>query len=221
VLERSGIERAIWGGASWARRCRCGPPSRARGVAAWCPSAGRPMSRRPPTRLVGGPSAPRRGRIFEEFLDANIRLRMGKDALARLKSRPERYAEVTGRLRRHSVASLLASSNETYARTDWLADCGRISVCGAGDRGLGGPAFPTPEMSRRLAETIPNARLHVVQGGPALSQSQPPRRGPAGDRRVSVGAGCLTETSALTLPSLPRGRGALVTPATSGGRGPG
>ena len=63
---------------------------------------------------------------FEEYFDANIRLRMGEDALARLKSRPERYAEVTGRLRRHSVASLLALLDETYARTDWLADCGRI-----------------------------------------------------------------------------------------------
>ena len=76
-----------------------------------------------------------------------------------------REAEVTGRLRRHSVASLLALLDETYARTDWLADCGRIRcavqvIAGSEDR------FPTPEMSRRLAETIPNARLHIVQGGP-------------------------------------------------------
>ena len=51
---------------------------------------------------------------------------MGEEALARLKARPDRYAEVTGRLERHSVASLLALLDETYARTDWLADCARI-----------------------------------------------------------------------------------------------
>jgi pimeloyl-ACP methyl ester carboxylesterase len=26
--------------------------------------------------------------------------------------------------------------------------------------------FPTPEMSRRIADTIPGARFHVVAGGP-------------------------------------------------------
>ncbi|MBI3826712.1 MAG: alpha/beta hydrolase [Candidatus Rokubacteria bacterium] len=103
---------------------------------------------------------------FEEYFDANVRLRMGDDALARLKARPERYAEVTEGLRRHSVASLLALLDETYtARTDWLEDCARIRcpalvIAGSEDR------FPTVAMSRRVAETIPGARLHVVQGGP-------------------------------------------------------
>jgi pimeloyl-ACP methyl ester carboxylesterase len=102
---------------------------------------------------------------FEEYFDANVKLRMGEDALARLKARPERYAEATGRLRDHSVASLLALLDETYSRRDWLADCARIRcpvqvIAGSED------SFPTVEMSRRLAQTIPGARLHVVEGGP-------------------------------------------------------
>ena len=102
---------------------------------------------------------------FDDFFDANIRLRMGEEALARLKARPDRYAEVTGRLERHSVASLLALLDETYARTDWLADCARIRcpaliIAGAEDQ------FPTVEMSARVATVIPGARFHVVAGGP-------------------------------------------------------
>ena len=90
---------------------------------------------------------------------------MGEEALARLKARPDRYAEVTGRLERHSVASLLALLDETYARTDWLADCARIRcpaliIAGAEDQ------FPTVEMSARVAAIIPGARFHVVAGGP-------------------------------------------------------
>ncbi len=90
---------------------------------------------------------------------------MGEAALARLKARPERYAEVTGRLREHTIASLLALLDETFERSDWLADCARIRcpvqiVAGSED------SFPTVEMSRRLVQTIPGARLHVVPGGP-------------------------------------------------------
>ena len=89
---------------------------------------------------------------------------MGDEALARLKARPDRYVEVLGTLRLHSVASLLALLDETYARTEWLADCARIRcpvliVSGSADH------FPTVAMSRRVAETIPGARLHVVEGG--------------------------------------------------------
>ncbi len=67
--------------------------------------------------------------------------------------------------RRHSVPSFLALLDETYSRSEWLADCARIRcpvqiVAGERDR------FPTVEMSRRLAATIPGARLHVVAGGP-------------------------------------------------------
>jgi pimeloyl-ACP methyl ester carboxylesterase len=102
---------------------------------------------------------------FAEYFDANVRLRMGEDALARLKARPDRYAELTGALGRHSVASLLALLDETYQRPEWLPDCRRIRcpvqvIAGSVD------SFPTVAMSRRVAETIPGARLHVVEGGP-------------------------------------------------------
>jgi pimeloyl-ACP methyl ester carboxylesterase len=102
---------------------------------------------------------------FDEYFDANVRLRMGEGALARLKARPERYAEVTARLRDHSIASLLALLDETFERSDWRADCARIRcpvqiIAGSED------SFPTVGMSRRLAETIPGARLYVVEGGP-------------------------------------------------------
>ncbi|MBI3517391.1 MAG: alpha/beta hydrolase [Proteobacteria bacterium] len=102
---------------------------------------------------------------FTDYFDAQIRLRMGEAALARLKARPERYGAVTTPLQRHSVASLLALLDETFSRTDWLADCARIScpvliIAGSEDH------FPTVAMSRRVAETIPGAELHVVAGGP-------------------------------------------------------
>lgn len=102
---------------------------------------------------------------FEAYFDANVRLRMGEEALTRLRARPERYAEVIERLRSHSVASLLALLDETYSRSEWLTDCSRIRcpvqiIGGSEDR------FPTVGMSRRLAATIPGARLHVVQGRP-------------------------------------------------------
>ena len=102
---------------------------------------------------------------FDDYFDANVRLRMGEEALARLKARPERYAEVTGRLRSHSVPSLLALLDETYSRTEWLTDCARIEcpvlvVSGSED------SFPNLEMSRRVAKTIPKGQLYVVQGGP-------------------------------------------------------
>jgi pimeloyl-ACP methyl ester carboxylesterase len=102
---------------------------------------------------------------FDEYFDANVRLRMGDAALTRLKARPDRYAELTGALRRHSVASLLALLDETYSRGEWLDDCRRIRcpvqvIAGSED------SFPTVAMSRRVADAIPGARLHVVEGGP-------------------------------------------------------
>ena len=68
------------------------------------------------------------------------------------------------KLRTHSVASLLALLDETYSRSDWIGDCARIRcpvlvVAGSADH------FPSVAMSRRVAETIPGARLHVVEGG--------------------------------------------------------
>ena len=63
------------------------------------------------------------------------------------------------------MASLLALLDETYSRTEWLEDCRRIRcpvqvIAGSED------SFPTVAMSRRVAEAIPGARLHVVEGGP-------------------------------------------------------
>ena len=62
------------------------------------------------------------------------------------------------------MASLLALLDETYSRQEWLAECARIRcpvlvIAGSEDH------FPTVAMSRGVAETIPGARLHVVQGG--------------------------------------------------------
>jgi len=166
-LDALGIGHAVWGGASmgaalslWAA---VHAPERVRGVLS---ISGPPYPAPPDDKAWWAVHRPlvEAGR-FEEYFDANVRLRMGEAALARLKARPERYAEVTGRLREHSVASLLALLDETYERHHWLADCARIRcpvqvIAGSEDR------FPTLEMSRRVAETIPGARLHVVEGGP-------------------------------------------------------
>ena len=165
-LDALGIERAVWGGASmggalslWAA---IHAPARVR---AGISISGPPYT--PPAEDVAWWRAHRHlveaGRVAEYF-DANVRLRMGEDALARFKSRPERYAETIERLRGHSRASLLALLDETYSRTEWLADCARIRcpvlvIAGADDH------FPTVAMSRRLADTIPGARFHVVAGG--------------------------------------------------------
>jgi pimeloyl-ACP methyl ester carboxylesterase len=165
-LDGLGIGAAVWGGASmggalslWAAAHH---PERVRALVS---ISGPPYA--PPAAEKAWWAAHRplvaAGR-FEEFFDANIRLRMGEEALRRLKARRDRYAEVTGRLRQHSVPSLLALLDETYARTDWLADCARIRcpalVIAGGDDG-----FPTPEMSARVAAAIPGARLYVVAGG--------------------------------------------------------
>lgn len=161
-----GIARAVWGGASMG------------GALSLWMAAHTPACVRAVISISGPPYAPppedvawwrahrplvEAGRIAEYF-DANVRLRMGDEALARFKARPERYAETVERLRGHSTASLLALLDETYARPEWVADCARIRcpvlvVGGSEDR------FPTVAMSRRVAETIPGARLHVIPGG--------------------------------------------------------
>lgn len=165
-LDALGIERAIWGGASmggalslWAA---IHTPERVRAVIS---ISGPPFA--PPAEDVAWWRAHRplveAGRVAEYF-DANVRLRMGDDALARFKARPARYAETIARLQGHSPASLLALLDETYSRGDWLAACAAIRcpvlvIAGSEDH------FPTVAMSRRVAETIPGARLHVVEGG--------------------------------------------------------
>jgi len=149
-LDALGVERAIFGGASMGAALSLWLAVRA------------PQRVRAVVSISGPPYAPlpadvawwkRHRRLveagrFEEYYDANVRLRV----------------EVLGTLRRHSVASLLALLDETYSRTEWLADCARIRcpvlvIAGSEDH------FPTVGMSRRVAETIPGARLHVVAGG--------------------------------------------------------
>jgi 3-oxoadipate enol-lactonase len=166
-LDALGVDQAVWGGASmgaalslWAA---AHAPARVRAVVSISGPPYEPVDSDKRWWALHRPLVAA-GR-FDAYLDANVRLRMGEDALARLKARPERYAALTASLRRHSVPSLLALLDETYSRTDWLADCARIRcpvlvVAGSEDH------FPTPAMSRRVAETIPGARLHVVQGGP-------------------------------------------------------
>ncbi|HET7343994.1 MAG TPA: alpha/beta hydrolase [Methylomirabilota bacterium] len=165
--EALGIERAVWGGASMGAALSlwlaAHAPARVRAVIS---ISGPPYA--PPAADVAWWRTHRplveRGRLAE-FFDANVRLRMGEDALARLKARAERYAEMVERLRTvHTSASLLALLDETYARGDWLADCARIRcpvlvIAGSEDH------FPTVAMSRRLADAIPGARLAVIAGG--------------------------------------------------------
>jgi pimeloyl-ACP methyl ester carboxylesterase len=161
-----GVTSAIWGGASMGGALSLWmavhAPARVRAVIS---VSGPPYAAPAGDRAWWAEHRPlvAAGR-FDEYFDANIRLRMGDAALARLRARPERYAEMKASLRRHSVASLLALLDETYSRSDWLADCAGIRcpvqiIAGSEDH------FPTVAMSRAVAETIPGARLHVVAGG--------------------------------------------------------
>jgi 3-oxoadipate enol-lactonase len=165
-LDALGIGRAIFGGASMGAA-----------LSLWL-AVHAPERVRAVISISGPPYAPiaedvawwRRHRPlvaagrFDEYFDANVRLRMGADELARLKARPERYGAIVATLRRHSIASLLALLDETYSRTEWLADCARIR-CPVQVIAGGADHFPTVEMSQRVASTIPGARLHVVAGG--------------------------------------------------------
>jgi 3-oxoadipate enol-lactonase len=166
-LDGLGFREAVWGGASMGGALSlwiaAHAPERARAVIS---ISGPPFVPSDEDKRWWARQRPlvEEGR-FEEYFDANVRLRMGEDALARLKARPDRYAELTGALRRHSVASLLALLDETYSRGEWLDDCRRIRcpvqvIAGSED------SFPTVAMSQRVAEAIPGARLHVVEGGP-------------------------------------------------------
>lgn len=166
-LDALGLREAVWGGASmgaalslWAAAHH---PARVRAVVS---ISGPPFTPPDSDKQWWARHRPlvAAGRVAE-FFDANIRLRMGEDALERLKARRDRYAEMTARLAMHSVPSLLALLDETYSRTDWIDDCARIRcpvliIAGSLD------TFPTLDMSRRVAATIPNARVHIVEGGP-------------------------------------------------------
>jgi 3-oxoadipate enol-lactonase len=165
-LDALGIERAVWGGASmgaalslWAA---IHAPARVRAVISISGPPYTPLSEDKAWWRAHRPLV--EAGKFAEYFDANVRLRSGEAVLARFKARPERYAETIERLRSHSIASLLALLDETYARGEWLADCARIRcpvlvISGSEDH------FPTVAMSRRLAETIPGARLVVIEGG--------------------------------------------------------
>ncbi|HZP35189.1 MAG TPA: alpha/beta hydrolase [Methylomirabilota bacterium] len=166
-LDVLGVREAVWGGASMGAALSLWiavhAPERARAVIS---ISGPPYEPSAEDKAWWARHRPlvETGR-FADYFDANVRLRMGEEALARLKARPERHAEMVAMLHRHSVASLLALLDETYSRHEWLADCRRIRcpvqiIAGSDDR------YPTVAMSRRVAETIPGARLHVVQGGP-------------------------------------------------------
>jgi pimeloyl-ACP methyl ester carboxylesterase len=165
-LDALGIERAVWGGASmgaalslWAA---IHAPARVRAVISISGPPYEPPAEDKAWWRVHRPLV--EAGCIAEYFDANVRLRMGEDALARFKARPDRYAETIDRLRRHSTASLLALLDETYSRHEWLADCARIGcpvlvIAGSEDH------FPTVAMSRRVVEIIPGARFHLVAGG--------------------------------------------------------
>jgi 3-oxoadipate enol-lactonase len=165
-LDAIGVRSAIWGGASMG------------GALSLWNAVHAPERVRAVVSVSGPPYAPRESNVrwwkehralveagrFDAYFDANIRMRIGEEALERLKAKPERYAETINRLRLHSVPSFLALLDETYQRTDWLADCARIRcpvlvIAGENDQ------FPSAEQSRRVAETIPGARFHMVRGG--------------------------------------------------------
>ena len=105
------VRRAVWGGASMGAALSLWvavhAPERVRGVVSISGPPYAPLDEdvrwwREHRPLVAA------GR-FEDYYDANVRLRMGAEWLARLKARPARYRELTGRLREHSVAQSLGS----------------------------------------------------------------------------------------------------------------
>lgn len=97
-LDDLGIARAIWGGASMGAALSLWvavhAPDRARAVVS---ISGPPYAPLPSDQAWWQAHRPlvAAGR-FDEYYDANVRLRMGEAALRRLRARPERYAEVTG-----------------------------------------------------------------------------------------------------------------------------
>ena len=109
-------------------RCRCGwprtRPARVRAVVSISGPPYAPLERRP--RVVGRAPAARGGRALRRVLRRQRAAADGRGRARAPQARPERYAEMTARLREHSLASLLALLDETYSRADWLADCARI-----------------------------------------------------------------------------------------------
>jgi pimeloyl-ACP methyl ester carboxylesterase len=166
-LDGLGVQEAVWGGASMGGALSLWAAAHAAArVRAVVSISGPPYAAPESDRRWWAAHRPLvEAGAFEAYFDANVRLRMGEEALARLRARPDRYAELVRTLERHSRASLLALLDETYSRTDWLEDCARIR-CPVLVIGGSEDHFPTVAMSRRVAETVPRGRLHVVQGGP-------------------------------------------------------
>jgi len=166
-LDHLGIERALWGGVSMggalALWTAAHTPGRVSGLISF---SGPPFAPRTAEKQY---YAAHRQLIeagdFCAYFDANVRRRMGPDALVRLKRRPERYAELTEPLGKHNVASLLALLDETYSRADWSERC-RDICCPALIIGGSEDQWPSREMTEQVAALIPDARLHIVEGGP-------------------------------------------------------
>lgn len=166
-LDHLGIEQALWGGVSMGGALALWTAAHAPGrVSAVISISGPPFAPRVPEKDY---YAAHRHLIeagdFTGYFDANVRRRMGEQALARLKSRPQRYEELTAPLREHSVASLLALLDETYSRPDWSKRCRSIG-CPTLIIGGSEDQWPTREMTEGLAALIPAARLYIVEGGP-------------------------------------------------------
>ncbi|OLB10754.1 MAG: hypothetical protein AUH18_07380 [Candidatus Rokubacteria bacterium 13_2_20CM_69_10] len=169
-LDGLGVVAPVWGGASMGAA-----------LSLWV-AAHRPERVRAVISISGPPFAPieadqrwwkaHRALVvagrFQEYFDANVRLRLGEAELARLKARPERYAAAVRPLEQHTVTSLLAVLDETYAgRLSGPLSHGRDVTAGRGHD----PGSPITRGGRRLA----------------LSQPIPPRRSPVGHRGILCG----------------------------------
>ncbi len=167
LLDHLGIQRAVWGGNSmgaalslWAAIHQ---PDRVRAVVD-ISGPPEPVSRHDATWWAEQRPLVAAGQ-FAAYYEANVLHRSGPAALASLKARPERYAEIVELLHGHTVASFLALLDETYARPGWLDQCSRIE-CPTLVIGGSLDAFPDEAQSRRVADVIAGARLYMVEGGP-------------------------------------------------------
>ncbi len=166
-LDALGLETPIWGGVSMGGALSlwnaCETPERVHAVVS---ISGVPVaaSEQDKAYYAANRHWIESGR-FERYFDANVERRMGREALERLRARPDRYAELVAPMKTHTVPSLLALLDETYSRGDWSERCESLRcpvllIGGSEDRS------PTPEMTRGLGARIPGARLHIVEGGP-------------------------------------------------------
>ena len=181
-LDGLGIREAVWGGASMGGALSLWlavhAPARVRGVVS---ISGPPFE---PSREDKAWWARQRPLVeagrFAEYFDANLRLRMGEDALARLKARPDPLG-LTGPPPLEPLAAGAARRDVQPPRV--AGGLPPHPLPGAGDRGLGG------QLSHR-GHVPPRRRDHPGRppargrGRPPFPEPHPPRRGPARDRRV-------------------------------------